>query len=69
LIWLPIVSKVPTGTDIFFVPNFRFRCFRNTDIVFASEVTVFDFIFDKKYENDNDFSILRSFLTVFTSNC
>jgi hypothetical protein len=38
LIWLPIVFKVPTGTDVFFVPNFRFRCFRNTDIVSVSEV-------------------------------
>jgi hypothetical protein len=42
LIWLPIVFKVPTGTDVFSVPNFRFRCFRNTDIVSVSEVTVSD---------------------------
>jgi hypothetical protein len=36
---------------LFLVPdisvlNFRFRCFRNTDIV--SRVTVFDFVSDKK---------------------
>jgi hypothetical protein len=47
-IWLPIVFKVPTGTDVFSVPNFRFRCFRNTDIVSVSEVTVSDFVSDKK---------------------
>jgi hypothetical protein len=50
LIWLPIVFKVPTGTDVFFVPNFRFRCFRNTDIVSVSKVTVSDFVSDKKME-------------------
>ena len=64
-IWLPIVIKVPTGTDVFFVPNFRFRCFRNTDIVSVSEVTVFDFVSDKKYENSNGFSVYRPFPTVF----
>jgi hypothetical protein len=46
LIWLPIVFKVQTGTDVFFVPNFRFRCFRNTDIVSVS-VTVSDFVSNK----------------------
>jgi hypothetical protein len=59
-----IVFKVPTGTDVFFVPNFRFRCFRNIDIVSVSEVTVSDFVSDKKYENDNGFSVFRSFPTV-----
>jgi hypothetical protein len=33
---------------VFSAPNFRFRCFRNTDIVSVSGVTVFDFVFDKK---------------------
>jgi hypothetical protein len=66
LIWLPIVFKVSTGTDVFFVPNFWFWCFRNTDIVFISEVTVFDFVSDKKYENGNNFSVFRLFPTVFT---
>jgi hypothetical protein len=47
LTWLPIVFKIPTGIDVFFVPNFRFRCFRITDIVFVSEVTAFDFVSDK----------------------
>jgi hypothetical protein len=66
LIWLLIVFKVPTDTDVFFVPNFRFRCFRNIDIVSVSEVTVSDFVSDKKYENGNGFSVFRSFSTVFT---
>jgi NADH:ubiquinone oxidoreductase subunit B-like Fe-S oxidoreductase len=30
-----------------FRTNFRFRCFRNTDIVSVSGVTVFDFVSDK----------------------
>jgi hypothetical protein len=37
------------------------RCFRNTNIVFVSGINVFDFIFDKKYENGNDFSVYRLF--------
>jgi hypothetical protein len=61
LIWLPIVFKVPTDTDVFSVPNFRFRCFRNTDIVSVSEVTVSDFVSDKKYGNGDGFSVFRSF--------
>jgi hypothetical protein len=46
---------------IFSAPNFRFRCFRNTDIVFVSGVTAFDFVSDKKYENGNGFSVYRPF--------
>jgi hypothetical protein len=46
-------------------PNFRFRCFRNTDIVSVSGVTIFDFVSDKKYENGNGFSVYRPFSTVF----
>jgi hypothetical protein len=45
--------------------NFRFRCFRNTDIVSVSGGTVFDFVFDKKYKNKNDFSVYRPVPTVF----
>ena len=45
--------------------KFHFRCFRNTDIVSVSEVTVSDFISDKTYGNGNDFSVYRSFPTVF----
>jgi hypothetical protein len=71
LIWLPIVFKVLTGTNVFFVSNFRFRYFRNTEIVSVFEVTVSDFVSDKKYGNSNDFSVFRPFLTVFTptSSC
>jgi hypothetical protein len=47
------------------VLKFHFRCFRNTDIVSVSEVTVSDFISDKTYGNGNDFSVYRSFPTVF----
>jgi hypothetical protein len=46
---------------LFSAPNFRFRCFRNTDIVSVSGVTVFDFVSDKKYENGNGFSVYRPF--------
>jgi hypothetical protein len=66
LICLPIVFKVSIVTGVFFAPNFRFRCFRNTDIVSVFGVIVFDFVSDKKYENGNDFSVYRSFSTVFT---
>jgi hypothetical protein len=48
------------------VPNFRFRCFRITDVVFVSGVTVFDLVSEKKYENENGFCVYRSFPTVFT---
>jgi hypothetical protein len=34
--------------SVFSIPNFRFRYFRNTDIVSVSEVTVSDFVSDKK---------------------
>jgi hypothetical protein len=51
-----------------FRTNIRFRCFRNTDIVSVSGVTVFDFVSDKKYENGNGFSVYRPFLTVFIPN-
>jgi hypothetical protein len=50
---------------MFFVPNFRFRWFQNTDVVFVSGITVSD---KKKYENDNGFSVFRSFPTVFIPN-
>jgi hypothetical protein len=49
----------------FFVPNFRFRWFRNTDVVSVSGITVSDFVSDKKYENGNGFSVFRSFPIVF----
>jgi hypothetical protein len=52
-----------------FRTDFCFRCFRNTDIVSVSGVTVFDFVSDKKYENDNGFSVYRPFPTVFISMC
>ena len=65
LIWLPIVFKVPTGTVVFFVSNFRFWCFRNTDIISVSEVTISDFVSNKKY-GGNGFSVFRSFPAVFT---
>jgi hypothetical protein len=42
-------------------PNFRFWCFRNTDIVSVSGVTDFDFVSDKKYENGKGFSVYRPF--------
>jgi hypothetical protein len=61
LIYLPIVFWIPTVTGVFSAPNFRFRCFRNTDIVSVSGVTVFDFVSDKKYENGNGFSVYRPF--------
>jgi hypothetical protein len=48
--------------------TFRFRCFRNTDIISVSGVTVFDFVSDKKYENSNGFSVYRPFPTVFIPN-
>jgi hypothetical protein len=48
-----------------FAPNFRFRCFRNTDIVSVSIVTVFDFVSDKKYENGISFSVYRPFSAIF----
>jgi hypothetical protein len=51
--------------DMFSAPNFRFRCFRNTDIVSVSGVTVFDFVSDKKYENGNGFCVYRLFPTIF----
>jgi hypothetical protein len=50
-------SEFPTVTGVFSAPNFRFRCFRNTDIVSVSGVTVSD----KKYENGNGFSVYRPF--------
>jgi hypothetical protein len=50
---------------VFSAPNFRFRCFRNTDTGSVSGVTVFDFVSDKKYENGNGFSVYRPFSTVF----
>jgi hypothetical protein len=50
-----------TVTGVFSAPNFRFRCFRNTDIVYVYGVTVFDFVSDKKYENNNSFSVYRPF--------
>jgi hypothetical protein len=56
---------ISTVTSVFSAPNFRFRCFRNTDIVSVFGVTVFDFVSDKKYENDNGFSVYRPFPTVF----
>lgn len=37
-----------TVTGVFFIPNFCFRRFRNTDIIFVFGVTIFNFIFDKK---------------------
>jgi hypothetical protein len=53
----------------FSVPNLRFRCFRNTDIVSDSGITVFDFVSDKKYENSNGFSVYRPFSSLLpTSN-
>jgi hypothetical protein len=57
-----------TVTGVFSAPNFRFRCFRNTDIVSVSGVTIFDIVSDKKYENGNDFSAYRPFPTVFIPN-
>jgi hypothetical protein len=50
-----------------FRTNFRFRCFRNTDIISVSGVTVFDFVSDKKYENGNDFSVYRPFSSLMTT--
>ena len=58
--------QIPIVTGVIFVPNFRFRCFRITDIVFVSGVTVFDLVSEKKYENENGFCVYRSFPTVFT---
>jgi hypothetical protein len=49
-------------------PNFRFRCFRNTDIVSVSGVTVFILFPVKKYENVNGFNVYRPFLAVFIPN-
>jgi hypothetical protein len=54
--------------SVFSAPNFRFRCFQNTDIISVSRVTVFDFVSDKKYENCNGFSVYRPFPTVFIPN-
>jgi hypothetical protein len=53
----------------FFLPNFRFRCFRNIDIVSVSEVIVSDFVSDKKYGNSNGFSVYRPFPTDFIPTC
>lgn len=44
-----------------FLPNIRFRYFRNIDIISISKVTVFDFVSDKKYKNENGFSDYRPF--------
>jgi hypothetical protein len=57
LICLPIVFWISIVTGVFSAPKFRFRCFRNTDIVSISKVTVFDFVSDKKYEKNNGFSV------------
>jgi hypothetical protein len=65
LICLPIVFYISTVTGVFSAPNFCFRCFRNTDIISVSGVTVFDFVSDKKYKNGNGFSVYRPFPTVF----
>jgi hypothetical protein len=46
---------------MFSVPNFHFRCFRITGVVFVSEVTVFDFVSKEQYENENGFSVYRLF--------
>jgi hypothetical protein len=34
-------------TDVIFVPNFHFRCFQITDVIFVSGVTVFDLVSKK----------------------
>jgi hypothetical protein len=63
-----VVFKISTVTGVFSAPNFRFRCFRNTDIVSVSGVTVFDFVSDKKYENENGFSVYRPFSSLYITN-
>jgi hypothetical protein len=68
-ICLPVVFSIPTTTDVFSVSNFRFRCFRNIDIVSVSELTISDFISDKKSENGNSFNVYRPFPTVFIPKC
>lgn len=55
-----MVFFIPTDTNVFFAPNFCFQCFRNTNIIFVSRVTV-SVHFRQKYGNINGFSVFRSF--------
>jgi hypothetical protein len=50
--FLPIIFWIPIVAGVIFVPNF---CFRITDVVFVSEVTVFDLVSEEIYENTNVF--------------
>jgi hypothetical protein len=56
-----MLQFLPIVTGVIFVLNFRFQCFRISDVVFVSGVTVFDLISEKKYENENGFNVYRSF--------
>jgi hypothetical protein len=64
--WGYMLKFLPIVTGVIFVPNFCFRWFRITDVIFVSGVTVSDLVSEKKYGNENDFSVYRSFPTVFT---
>jgi hypothetical protein len=50
-----------------FRTELSFPMFPKYNIVFVSRVTVFDFVFDKKFENGNVFSVYRPYPTVFIS--